>query len=435
MANVVIVGTQWGDEGKGKIVDLIADRFDIVVRYQGGHNAGHTVVVGGEKRVLHLIPSGILHPAKVCVIGNGVVVDPLALETEIRSLKAYQLEDRLWVSDRAHLILPYHNAVEAAEEARLGERAIGTTSRGIGPCYEDKMARRGLRMGDLLDLKRLRVRLEKNVAYKNRVLEGAYRAPRLDADAIYDSMSAAAQALTPFITDTSHFLNQALAKGKRLLLEGAQGTLLDVDHGTYPFVTSSNASAGGACGGAGIGPSRIDGVIGISKAYTTRVGAGPFPTELTNETGTHLRDRGVEYGATTGRPRRCGWFDGVAGRYAAGVNGVTTMVITKLDCLDQLETIKICTGYRYRGRELDSFPADLEILKQVEPIYESHLGWQQDTSSVRRYDQLPRRAQAYLVRLAEVVDSKIAIISVGPGRQSTIVLEEEACLARLLAAT
>ena len=433
MANVVIVGNQWGDEGKGKIVDLIAERFDIVVRYQGGHNAGHTVVVDGEKRVLHLIPSGILHSGKVCVIGNGVVVDPLALENEIRSLEAYQLEDRLRVSDRAHLILPYHNAVEAAEETRLGERAIGTTSRGIGPCYEDKMARRGLRMRDLLDLKRLHVRLEKNVAYKNQVLEGAYGGAPLDADAVYDSLCAAARSIAPFITDTSHFLNQALAKGKRLLLEGAQGTLLDVDHGTYPFVTSSTASAGGACGGAGIGPTRIDGVIGISKAYTTRVGGGPFPTELTGEIGAHLRDRGAEYGATTGRPRRCGWFDGVAGRYAVGVNGVTTMAITKLDCLDQLETIRICTGYRWRGRELDSFPADLEILEQVEPIYESHRGWQQDTSAVRRYDQLPARAQAYLSRLAEILGSEIAIISVGPGRQETIVLEEETCLGRLLA--
>lgn len=433
MANAIVVGTQWGDEGKGKIVDLMTERFDVVVRYQGGHNAGHTLVVAGQKRVLHLVPSGILHPDKVCVIGNGVVVDPFALRKEIDELREFGLEGRLLVSNRAHLIMPYHRAVEAGEENRLASDRIGTTSRGIGPCYEDKTGRRGIRVGDLRDPGLFKSKLVSNLNLKNRILSRVYGMEELDADEIFDAYMEAAAAILPFVTDTAEYLNRAVREGKSLLFEGAQGTLLDVDHGTYPFVTSSNATAGGACSGSGLGPGHIDGVIGISKAYTTRVGSGPFPTELNDEIGRHIRERGNEYGATTGRPRRCGWFDAVVGRYSALVNGLTTLVVTKLDCLDRLEEIKICTAYERDGRKLDFFPIDIGELAQVEPVYETHPGWRTDTSQVTSYVDLPAGARAYLNRLSEIVGADISIISLGPDRDATIVLEESPQLARLLA--
>ncbi|RPJ54496.1 MAG: adenylosuccinate synthase, partial [Acidobacteria bacterium] len=369
MSNIVIVGTQWGDEGKGKIVDLITERFDVVARYQGGHNAGHTVGIEGRKYVLHLIPSGILRPGKICVIGNGVVLDPAAFAEEVRTLTSAGIDvtGRLFVSNRAHLIMPYHRAVEKAEENTLKEK-IGTTSRGIGPCYEDKMGRRGIRVADLLYPELFRQKVHANLEFKNRVLCSVYRAEALDATAIADEYLGMAEQVLPFVTDTAEFLNGAVREGKTILFEGAQGTLLDVDHGTYPFVTSSSATAGGACTGTGIGPSLINGVIGIAKAYTTRVGGGPFPTELTDETGSRIREKGAEYGASTGRPRRCGWFDAVVVRYAALLNDLTTLVITKLDVLDQLEQINICVGYQFRGEKLRFFPTDMSVLNEVKPV-------------------------------------------------------------------
>ncbi len=436
MPNVVVVGTQWGDEGKGKIVDLMTDHFDIVARFQGGNNAGHTVITEGEKFVLHLIPSGILHPGKTCVIGNGVVVDPEALFEEIDELRegpGIGLEGRLYVSNRAHAILPYHKALEIADEGSRGDEKIGTTFRGIGPCYEDKMARRGIRMGDLIDPTLLEEKLLPNLDFKNALLEKVYGAEKLDAGRVLEQCLGYGERLKPFVTDTVEFLNEAVSLGQSILLEGAQGTQLDVDHGTYPFVTSSNASAGGACSGTGLGPSVIDGVVGVTKAYTTRVGSGPFPTELEDEIGEHIRSRGVEFGATTGRPRRCGWFDVVVGRYARLVNGLTTLVVTKLDCLDELDEVKICTGYRIQGETVHHFPARIERLAQAEPVYESCQGWRRDTSGATRQEQLPRLARAYLDRLSELVGTDISIISLGPDRKSTILLEESSRLRELLA--
>ena len=435
MPNIVVVGTQWGDEGKGKIVDLMTDHFDVVARYQGGNNAGHTVLVGDEKFVLHLIPSGILRPEKVCVVGNGVVVDAGAILEEIEELQTrlgLSLEGRLFVSNRAHAIMCWHKALEVAEERAREKARIGTTFRGIGPCYEDKVARRGIRMGDLLNPSLLEDKIRLHLELKNAVLEKVYGAPRLNRAEILSSCLKHGERLKPYITDTVELLNKAVSEGKNVLLEGAQGTLLDVDHGTYPFVTSSNASAGGACCGLGLGPSAIDGVVGIAKAYTTRVGAGPFPTELKDDVGEHLRSRGAEFGATTGRPRRCGWFDAVVGRYARLVNGLTTLVVTKLDCLDELDEVKICTEYRYHGKTLRHFPTEIRVLDEVEPVYESLPGWRQSTSWAKHYDELPEQARTYLDRLSELVGTDISMISLGPERNSTIVLEENTCLGRLL---
>jgi len=434
MANVVIVGSQWGDEGKGKIVDLITERFDIVARYQGGHNAGHTVGIEGKKYVLHLIPSGILHADKICVIGNGVVIDPVALIEELEMLKAagIEVEGRLFISNRAHLIMPYHRAVEAAEEGRLKEK-IGTTSRGIGPCYEDKMARRGVRVGDLLYPELFREKVRANTEFKNRALCALYGGEPLEADQMVSEYLDLAPRIIPFVTDSAEYLNQAVRSGKTVLFEGAQGTLLDVDHGTYPFVTSSSATAGGACTGTGVGPSLIHGVIGIAKAYTTRVGGGPFPTELNDEIGEKIRRIGAEYGASTGRPRRCGWFDAVVVRYASLINDLQTLVITKLDVLDQLEEIQVCVGYEYEGKPLHFFPTDISVLSRVKPIYESHPGWQADTSHTRRYDDLPERAKNYLDRLSQLIETDISIISTGPNRSETIILEESPRLQKLFA--
>ncbi len=431
MANVVIVGTQWGDEGKGKIVDLITEKFDIVARYQGGHNAGHTVSIQGQKYVLHLIPSGILHPDKVCVIGNGVVVDPFALLKEMEALQSFGLEGRLFVSNRSHLIMPYHRALESGEEARLDEDRIGTTSRGIGPCYEDKMGRRGIRAGDLPYPDLFQAKVKANLDLKNRILESVYRREKLDADSICESYLAIADRLVPFLTDTAEYLNRAIRRKKSILFEGAQGTHLDVDHGTYPYVTSSNATAGGACTGTGVGPCHLDGIIGIAKAYTTRVGGGPFPTELERDLGQYIQQRGAEVGASTGRARRCGWFDAVVVRYACLINCVNTLVITKLDVLDELEEIKICVEYEYRGEPLGVFPTDRSVLEKVKPRYETHPGWQADSSRVQHYEDLPEGAKSYLRRISELIETDISIVSIGPDRSETIVLKDSPPLRRL----
>ena len=432
MANVVVVGTQWGDEGKGKIVDLITQHFDVVARYQGGHNAGHTVSLKGRKYVLHLIPSGILHSEKQCVIGNGVVVDPFALLEEASTLEELGLQGRLFLSNRAHLIMPYHRKLEEAAEARLGAERIGTTSRGIGPCYEDKMARCGIRVGDLLRSDVLKAKVQDNVEFKNRVLTRVYGAEPVDAEAIYESYLEVGSRIENFVADTAEHLNRCIRDRKCILFEGAQGTLLDVDYGTYPFVTSSSSTAGGACTGTGIGPGAIDGAIGIAKAYTTRVGGGPFPTEMTGQVLEDVREKGAEYGATTGRPRRCGWFDAVVVRYACLINRLDTLVITKLDVLDELAEIRVCTGYSDRGQPLESFPYDGNALGHVVPNYETLPGWMEDTSGVEEYDQLPDKAKQYLSRIAELIDTDISIISIGPNRSETIILEEDARLRHLL---
>ncbi len=432
MPNVVVVGTQWGDEGKGKIVHLITDRFDIVARYQGGHNAGHTVIIQDDKYILHLIPSGILHPEKVCVIGNGVVVDPVALEKELEMLKDFEVKDRLFISDRSHLIMPYHRAVEAAEENRLAEGRIGTTSRGIGPCYEDKVGRRGIRLGDLSYPELFRAKLETNLALKNEILIHLYKAEPLDAEQIYVSYMKLAPQILPLVTDTAEYLNEAIQSGKSILFEGAQGTLLDLDHGTYPYVTSSNATAGGACIGTGVGPGAIDGTIGIAKAYTTRVGEGPFPTELTGQIGEHLRSKGAEFGASTGRPRRCGWFDAVVVRYACLINNLDTLVVTKLDVLDELDEIRICVGYEREGKILDRFPMQMSVLEEVNPTYETHPGWKTDTSKMQDYQDLPKAARDYLDRISKLIKTDISIISIGPERDETIILEESPRLQKLV---
>jgi len=424
MANLVVVGTQWGDEGKGKIVDLITERFDVVVRSQGGHNAGHTVKLKGKQYILHLIPSGILHSSKSCVVGNGVVIDPKALLEELDMLEQFELEGRLFISNRCHLIMPYHTAMESAEESRLADKRIGTTSRGIGPCYEDKAGRRGIRVGELADPELFKSKVEANVEFKNRILTQVYGVPALDAGEIYESYMEMADPILDFVTDTAEYLNRQVKQGKKLLFEGAQGALLDIDHGTYPFVTSSNSTAGGACTGTGVGPSRIDAVMGISKAYTTRVGAGPFPTEFDRSLGEKIRERGAEYGASTGRPRRCGWFDAVVVRYSSLINDVDDLVITKLDVLDEVEEINICVQYRSGGKVTKHFPPTIEALEEVEPVYESHPGWLTDTRNVRDYDDLPENAKSYLERLAELTDTQISIVSVGPEREATIFRRE-----------
>jgi adenylosuccinate synthase len=424
MKNLVIVGTQWGDEGKGKIVDLLTGNFDVIARAQGGHNAGHTVIIGKTKYILHLIPSGILHDDKICVIGNGVVFDPFAFQEELGELSGIDYRGRLFISDRCHLIMPYHRAVEKAEEARLGENRIGTTNRGIGPAYEDKVARRGIRMGDLRHPEIFRKRLEEVTQFKNLLLKQVFNSEPLDAVQIYDDYMKLADLVMPMVIDTSVLLNSLDKEGKKILFEGAQGALLDIDHGTYPFVTSSNSTSGGVCTGTGIGPARIDGVVGISKAYTTRVGAGPFPTEYTGSLGETFRSVGDEYGASTGRPRRCGCFDAVITRYSCNVNSVTTLVITKLDVLDQQAEIEVCTGYRYKGTIMDTVPMHSEILEEVEPVIETWKGWQKTTSGIREYGDLPLEARDYLKRLSDLLETDISIISVGPDRADTLYVDD-----------
>lgn len=425
MSAVVLIGAQWGDEGKGKITDFLAEKADVVVRYQGGNNAGHTVVVGEKEYKLHLIPSGILYADKTCVIGNGVVVDPEVLLKEIKYLEDQGISAKdLKISDRAHVIMPYHIRLDGAEEEKKGNNKIGTTKRGIGPAYMDKAARTGIRMVDLLDKELFKEKLQANLTSKNEILTKIYGVDGFEENEIMEKFEGYIKKLESSVVDTSVIVNDAIEGGKNVLFEGAQGTLLDVEQGTYPFVTSSYPIAGGACIGAGVGPTKINKVLGVAKAYTTRVGEGPFPTELFDEVGKLIRDEGHEYGTTTGRPRRCGWFDVVIMRYTVRVSGLTDMAITKMDVLDKLDKIKICTGYDYRGETLKDFPASLKVLAECKPIYEEMDGWKQDTTNARTFEDLPENAQKYIKRLEELSGVKASIIAVGPKRSQTIVREE-----------
>ncbi len=430
MPNIVVVGMQWGDEGKGKVVDVITPHVNVVVRYQGGNNAGHTVVVGRDKYVLHSIPSGILHDGCRCVVGCGVVIDPGALIDEMESLvrRGVRLDGNLFISKNAHLIMPYHPALDRASEAKLGKRRIGTTGKGVGPAYADKAARVGIRMGDLLNERLFREKLEINVAQKNRILREIYDAQTFTVDEILNTYLRYAGWLAPYVTDTALLLMKWIDSGYSVLFEGAQGTMLDIDHGTYPFITSSSTTAGGAATGTGVPPTRLDGVLGVSKAYTTRVGGGPFPTEMTGAIAEHVRARGNEYGATTGRPRRCGWFDAVVARYAVRINGLDTVALTKLDVLDQCETVKICTGYRYRGELLTDFPEDENVIAAVEPVYEEVSGWLAPTGGAKNEADLPAKARRYLERLEELIGAPFCLISTGAQREETILCEDSPLL-------
>jgi len=424
MKNVVVVGAQWGDEGKGKVVDILAPHFDLVARYQGGHNAGHTVRIGDRKFILRLIPSGILHDECQCLIGNGVVVDPTAFNAEIQELKeaGVECEGRLFISARAHLILPYHVALDRAREERLGANSVGTTMRGIGPAYEDKASRCGVRAGDLLYPDLLREKIRTNIEEKNLEL-ASLGADQLDLDSTLDQFLGDALRLKAFVRDSAAMVNKATQEGKSVLVEGAQGTMLDVDHGTYPFVTSSNATAGGAATGLGLAPRNITGALGIAKAYTTRVGGGPFPTELLDEHGAYLQKRGNEYGAVTGRPRRTGWFDAVVVRYSVMLNGFDAIALTKLDVLDEFDEIKIATGYRCRGESVEGMPYGANVLAECEPIYESVPGWKTTTSRITKFDELPAAARDYVGRIEELCGTPIGLISTGPDRNETIIRE------------
>ena len=420
--NIAVLGAQWGDEGKGKIVDLLTPNFQIVARYQGGHNAGHTVYANGRKFVLRLLPSGILHDGITCVIGNGVVIDPQALFAEIDEVAAagVAIGDRLIISDKAHLILPYHRELDLLSEARRGERKIGTTSRGIGPAYEDKIARRGVRVGDLANMEALATAVQHNVAARNRIIPES----TMDADSVLDDLKKAWARMGPWVTDVSLFLSRARQQKRPIMFEGAQGTLLDIDHGTYPYVTSSNATIGGVCTGLGVPPKAIDGVLGVAKAYTTRVGEGTLPTELTGEMGNRLRESGQEFGAVTGRPRRCGWYDAVAVRYAVRVNGLDALALTKLDVLDGLPELSVCTSYRCNGATLTEMPGDQAQLAACEPVYETLPGWTQPTAGVKNFDDLPREARAYVARLEEITGVPAAVVSTGSAREDTIIRKD-----------
>ncbi len=425
MPSVVVVGAQWGDEGKGKIVDLLASKADVVVRYQGGNNAGHTVKIDDEVFKLHLIPSGILSQGVVCVIGNGVVVDPVVLIQEMDSLAARGIDiSRLVVSENAHVIMPYHKVLDRVQEEAKGDEKIGTTGRGIGPCYTDKIARFGLRMADLVDPEALSDRLDLVLPYVNSLLEKVYGDKGFSKQDLIDELSPIAERLRGMVADTSLLVNEALDRGRNVLFEGAQGTLLDIDHGTYPFVTSSSATAGGASTGSGVGPTRIDKVIGIAKSYTTRVGEGPFPSEQKNEVGDWIRVRGNEYGTTTGRPRRCGWFDAVMVRYSVRVNGLTSLALMHLDTLAGLDRVQICVAYAIDGRRVDHFPNNLRVLKQCKPVFEEMDGWKGDLSGARSLDDLPANARRYIDRISELIGIPITVISVGGKRTETIVVEE-----------
>jgi adenylosuccinate synthase len=425
MKNIVVIGAQWGDEGKGKVVDILAPHFDIVARYQGGHNAGHTVRIGERKFILRLIPSGILHEECLCVIGNGVVIDPQAFTQEIEELRlaGVECEGRLFVSSRSHLILPSHTALDRARESALGANGVGTTLRGIGPAYEDKAARAGVRAGDLIYADLLRDKVRRNIEQANRELVSMGAEP-LETEKATDEFIREALRLAPFVRDTSAFLNTAVDDGRAILLEGAQGTMLDLDHGTYPFVTSSSPTAGGAATGTGLAPKRITGVLGIAKAYTTRVGGGPFPTELKDEAGEYLQKRGNEYGAVTGRPRRTGWFDSVVVRYSTVINGIDAFVLTKLDVLDEFDEIKICTGYRCRGELIEDMPYGASLLAECEPVYETVQGWKTTTSAITRFADLPAKAKDYVRRIEGLVKAPVAMISTGPDRNETIIRQE-----------
>ncbi len=422
--NVVVIGSQWGDEGKGKIVDLLTDRCGVVVRFQGGHNAGHTLVIGGEKTVLHLIPSGILRDGVQCLIGNGVVLSPEALIKEMQGLEArgIPVRERLRISLACPLILPYHVRLDVAREKAKGAGKIGTTGRGIGPAYEDKVARRALRVADLFFRERFAAKLGEALDYHNFVLQKYFGEAPVDFQKLLDDSMAHAELLKPLACDVTEVLMHATVRGNSILFEGAQGAMLDVDHGTYPYVTSSNTTAGGAATGTGVGPRELDYVLGIIKAYATRVGSGPFPTELTDEVGKHLATRGNEFGSTTGRPRRCGWFDAVAARRSIFNNSLSGLCITKLDVLDGLDTIRLCIGYSSGGRMLDQPPLGAEALSECQPVYEDMPGWKESTVGVRREADLPKNARAYLARIAEITGTPIDIISTGPDRADTIIL-------------
>jgi len=425
MSNTVVVGTQWGDEGKGKVVDLLTARSDMVVRFQGGNNAGHTLVVDGKQFIFHIIPSGILYQDKKCLIGNGLVVDPEVLLEEIQSLKKAGVTvgpNRLSLSEKAHIIMPYHRALDLAREAAKGKAKLGTTGRGIGPCYEDKVSRVGVRAVDLTEPEILEEKVRSNLREKNFLLEKFLDAEPLKPKPILDNYLAMGEQLAPFITDVSVELAQALKEGKRILFEGAQGTHLDIDHGTYPFVTSSNPVAGTACSGAGIGPNQLHHVVGIVKAYTTRVGAGPFVTELEDETGDYIQERGKEFGATTGRRRRCGWLDLVVVSDSARLNGLDSLAITKLDVLTGLETLKVCVGYEINGERVDQRPASLTRMAACAPVYEELPGWKDDISGARKVDQLPGEARSYIRAIEDITGVPVSIISVGPGRDETIII-------------
>jgi adenylosuccinate synthase len=424
-ANVVVVGAQWGDEGKGKVVDSLAEHFDIVARYQGGANAGHTVYVNGKRFILQLLPTGIVRPNKTAVIGNGVVVDPEALLCEIKTLEGngVRVNGRLLISDRAHLILPYHRAHEVAAEEARGVGKIGTTAKGIGPSYEDKAGRRGLRAGDLRHPELFRRRCSEVVAEKNRIASALFGGAALDPVALADQCLEVAPQIVPFLADVSAYLNAEIGRGKRVLFEGAQGTLLDLDHGTYPFVTSSSASAGGACTGTGVGPTRIQSVVGVSKAYATRVGSGPFPTEAKGPEGEKIRERGGEYGAVTGRPRRCGWFDVPAARYSARVNHLDALIITKLDILDNLSEIPVGLEYEYQGKRFLDFPPDVDTLEGVEVHYRLLPGWLESTFGLKDFSKLPPKAKDYLHFLSSQVGVEIAMVSTGPERDHVLWLD------------
>ncbi|NJK36806.1 MAG: adenylosuccinate synthase [Oscillatoriales cyanobacterium RM2_1_1] len=425
MANVIVIGAQWGDEGKGKITDLLSRSADVVVRYQGGVNAGHTVVVNGQTFKLHLIPSGILYPDTECIVASGTVIDPKVLIEELDQVEALGVSTQNFkISQAAHVTMPYHRLIDQASEERRGSRKIGTTGRGIGPTYADKSERTGIRMVDLMDLEGLRAQLEWTIQYKNVVLEKLYNLPPLDPEAVYQEYLGYAERLRPHVVDASLRIYEATQRRANILFEGAQGTLLDLDHGTYPYVTSSNPIAGGACVGAGVGPTMVDRVIGVAKAYTTRVGEGPFPTELVDGIGEHLGDRGAEFGTTTGRKRRCGWFDGVIGRYAVRVNGLDCLAITKLDVLDELAEIKVCVAYDVNGNRCEHLPTDPRQFALCQPIYETLPGWKTPTSECRALEDLPQAALDYLKYLAELMSVPIAIVSLGASRDQTIIIED-----------
>ena len=418
MANTCVIGLQWGDEGKGKIIDILAKDYDIIVRYQGGGNAGHTLIIGDEKFIFHLIPSGILHPDKKCVIGNGIVFDPRLFLDEVAGLskRNISVNGNLFVSDRAHVVFPYHKKLDLLIEKQKGNSMIGTTGRGIGPCYTDKVARDGIRVAELLHKEHFKEKLKKTVEEKNRLFVDLYKDEPVSWEEIYEEYCVYAEKISPFVCDTVDLMAKAIDDNKKILFEGAQGALLDVDFGTYPYTTSSNASAGGVSPGIGVSPKQIHDIIGITKAYATRVGSGPFPTEIDGEQGEHIRKKGGEFGSTTGRPRRCGWFDAVAIRHSVRISGVDSLIVTKLDVLDDQETIRICTGYKNDKKVYHNFPADLDVLENCEPIYEEVSGWMEDTSNVRDVKDLPGKAMDYIRKIEEIIGLKVKMVSVGPER-------------------
>ncbi len=422
MANTCVIGLQWGDEGKGKIIDILAKDYDIIVRYQGGGNAGHTLIIGDEKFIFHLIPSGILHPDKKCVIGNGIVFDPRLFLDEVAGLskRNISVNGNLFVSDRAHVVFPYHKKLDLLIEKQKGNSMIGTTGRGIGPCYTDKVARDGIRVAELLHKEHFKEKLKKTVEEKNRLFVDLYKDEPVSWEEIYEEYCVYAEKISPFVCDTVDLMAKAIDDNKKILFEGAQGALLDVDFGTYPYTTSSNASAGGVSPGIGVSPKQIHDIIGITKAYATRVGSGPFPTEIDGEQGEHIRKKGGEFGSTTGRPRRCGWFDAVAIRHSVRISGVDSLIVTKLDVLDDQETIRICTGYKNDKKVYHNFPADLDVLENCEPIYEEVSGWMEDTSKARDVKSLPGKAMDYIRKVEEIIGLKVKMVSVGPERLQII---------------